>query len=74
MSEPAEGVEIDAPVSRVWQLLRDEAQFGVEAGRAQIVAEERLRALTLEVHMGFMFRVRHTYRLQRGLKAMRRAT
>ena len=66
VSAITERVEIEAPVSRVWQLLRDEAQLGVDAGRARIIREERLQALSLEVQMGFMFRVRHDYRLERG--------
>lgn len=66
MSDVTETVEIAAPITRVWELLRNEAQFGIETGRVDLILEERPYALHVEVQMGLMFRVRHEYRLERS--------
>lgn len=58
-----EPVEIAAPLERVWSLLREEAQLGVDEGQALILDEARHRELLLEVQMGVGFRVQHAYQL-----------
>ena len=60
-----EPVQIAAPVERVWRLLRDEAQAGVNDGQAVVLSEVRERELMLEVRMGVGFRVQHAYQLER---------
>ncbi len=65
MSDATEQLEIGAPITTVWRLLREEAQLGIDNGRVVLVAEERPRSLVIDVRMGFMFHVRHAYRLQR---------
>ncbi len=60
-----EPVTINASVEQVWNLLRGEAQSGVEEGQAVVLAESRTRELLVEVHMGVGFRVQHAYRLER---------
>ena len=59
-----ESVEIDAPIERVWSLLREEAQLGVDASQADILSESRGRQLLLEVRLGAGFRVQHAYELR----------
>lgn len=58
-------VQIEAPLEAVWELLRSEAQVGVDSSRALILTESRPRELLLEVRMGIGFQVQHAYRLQR---------
>ena len=58
-------LEINASAEQVWNLLRDEAQAGVDEGQAVVLAESRARELLVEVHMGVGFRVQHAYRLER---------
>ena len=60
-----EPVAISAAPERVWRLLREEAQAGVDAGRAVVLSEVRGRELLLEVRMGVGFRIQHAYRLER---------
>ncbi len=60
-----EPLDIGAPAEQVWRLLRDEAQTGVDGGRATVLAEARARELLIEVRMGVGFRVQHAYRLER---------
>ena len=60
-----EPVEIEASSSRVWGLLREEAQIGIDEGQAAALSELRERELLLEVRMGVGFRVQHAYRLER---------
>ncbi len=57
-------VEIDAPIGRVWELLREEAQLGVEESQAVTLSESRGRQLLLEVRLGAGFRVQHAYELR----------
>ncbi len=71
MNNITETIEIDAPIARVWALLRDEAQFGIDAGRVDLIREERPYTLVIEVRMGLMFRVRHAYQLRRDSDAAR---
>ena len=59
-----EAVEIDAPIGRVWELLRAEAQLGVDESQAVVLSESRGRQLLLEVRMGAGFRVQHAYELR----------
>lgn len=60
-----EPVEINASAQEVWNLLRDEAQSGVDSGHAVVLGEVRTRELLLEIPMGVGFRVQHAYRLER---------
>ncbi len=60
-----EPLDILAPSERVWSLLREEAQAGIDAGRAVLLSESRERELLLEVVMGVGFRVQHAYRIER---------
>lgn len=60
-----EPVEINASAEQVWNLLRREAQSGVDEGQAVVLAETRARELLVEVQMGVGFRVQHAYRLDR---------
>jgi len=60
-----EPVQIDASAQEVWNLLRDEAQTGVDAGHAVVLGEVDTRELLLEIRMGVGFRVQHAYRLER---------
>ena len=59
-----EPVQIEATVERVWSLLREEAQLGVDEGQAVILSESRQRELLLEVRMGIGFIVQHAYELR----------
>ena len=61
-----EPVNIDASAETVWNLLKAEAQSGVEVGQAVILSEVRARELLVEVQMGVGFRVQHAYRLERS--------
>ncbi len=54
---------IRADPDRIWRLLLDEAQLGVESGRAEIVRREARRSLLLDVRMGPGLAVRYEYRL-----------
>lgn len=54
---------IGADPDRIWRLLLDEAQLGVESGRAEIVRQEAPRTLLLDVRMGPGLGVRYEYRL-----------
>lgn len=60
-----EPVEIQASPNRVWQMLRAEAQLGVDEGQAVVLSESSGRELLLEVRMGIGFHVQHAYRIQR---------
>lgn len=60
-----EPVEIDATTDAVWELLRAEAQSGVDIGQAVVLGEVRARELLVEIQMGVGFRVQHGYRLER---------
>lgn len=65
MSEHQAEIEIEAPVERVWALLRNEVQLGVDYGRASVIAEERLRRLTVDVRIGWGYATAYTYELRR---------
>ena len=41
--------EIEAPVEDIWRALMNEAQAGVDAGQAVLIAAERRRRLELDV-------------------------
>ena len=60
-----EPVEIFASPYRVWELLRAEAQLGVDEGQATVLSESSGRELLLEVKMGIGFRVQHAYQIER---------
>ena len=60
-----ESVEVDATAETVWNLLRSEAQSGVDIGRAVILGEVGGRELLVEIRLGAGFRVQHAYRLKR---------
>lgn len=60
-----EPVDIAASPQRVWELLRAEAQLGVDEGQATVLSESRGNELLLEVRMGIGFRVQHAYELAR---------
>ena len=60
-----EPVEINASAQDVWNLLKDEAQVGVDSGHAVVLSEVRSRELLVEIQMGLGFRVQHAYRLER---------
>lgn len=62
MHEP---VEIRASPTRVWELLRAEAQLGLDEGHATLLSESRGREMLIEVSMGIGFRVQHAYRVDR---------
>lgn len=60
-----EEISIQAPPEQVWQLLRNEAQLGVDDAQATVLSETRGRELLLEVRMGIGFQVQHAYRIER---------
>ncbi len=60
-----EPIEIDAAPQRVWDLLRAEAELGVDEGQATVLSESRGRELLLDVRMGIGFQVQHAYRIER---------
>ena len=60
-----EPIEIDAAPHRVWDLLRAEAQLGVDEGQATVLSESRGRELLRDVRMGIGFQVQHAYRIER---------
>ena len=58
--------EIEAPVEDIWRALRNEAQAGVDAGQAVLIAAERPRRLELDVAVGWGLTVRYAYKLSRS--------
>ena len=58
--------EIEAPVEDIWRALRNEAQAGVDAGQAVLIAAERPRRLELDVPVGWGLTVRYAYKLSRA--------
>ena len=58
--------EIEAPVEDIWRALMNEAQAGVDAGQAVLIAAERRRRLELDVVIGWGLTVRYAYKLSRA--------
>ena len=58
--------EIEAPVEDIWRALMNEAQAGVDAGQAVLIAAERPRRLELDVAVGWGLTVRYAYKLSRA--------
>jgi len=56
--------EIRAEPEAIWRALRAEADEGVRVGRAELLREERPRALTLDVEIGWGLTVHYAYTLR----------
>ena len=66
MARNEASLEIEAAPERLFELLRGEAQGGVERGAARIIEERRGRELAVDVGFGWAMTVRQTYRLERA--------
>ena len=52
---------VQAPPEVIWRLLRQEAQEGVESGRARILRQEAPRRMVLTVQMGWGLQIEYEY-------------
>ena len=52
---------VKAPPELIWRLLREEAQQGVDGGRAEILHPEAPRQMVLKVQMGWGLQVEYDY-------------
>ncbi len=66
MAAAEHAFEIQAPIEDIWRALLNEAQAGVDAGQAVLIAAERPRRLELDVLIGPGLTIRYAYKLQRA--------